>query len=654
MRLTIGNAAIKKIQNAVVALFARAKARLLGYKPPKEIRIAVISSSGSPGRPLGVREDLSLPSIFDSSARAEGFSPSPEVREALNRVASGYLDAHSELAKVRVVNAVQNWLSQAESSGTKTDIDTVLGGELAELMGKVTTGVKAIVETESTRARNAGTLDAVTKIAAIRGVDDPNVFFVIVRDEHVCSECLRLHQLDGTIASKPKVYKLSEVGHGYHKKGQDSPKVSGLHPHCFTGGVRLHTDRGLLTVKELYDQQGAVKVVVDARVKNRRVHNNQFGDEIPGETWLDRHASGVVVRPATVVYDTGVQECLRISLSNGSTIDVSEGHEFWIDDDGVGQKQKASELVLGQKIPLLSGEGLWGEDSFPELAELMGNLIGDGYIDDVCAQWHFFGNDIPYGKKLVELARPYCTGNLSKTMTVHPPDEKYSVDRASFNSNSICRIFKKEFGLSKKPRRIPKRIWGANKETCAGFLRGLYAADGHSEVTPSVVVAQNDREFLLEIQQLLSNFGIVSRLFTHGEETTKKITYSDGRMFDCERKPCWRLHIGGFDQVSLFSRSIGMGVPEKQRILEERLQKKVNDARHGSWRTARIVGIEKIGSHQTYCLTEPMSNTVTANGMVVGQCRCSMCYLAKGFGFDGAGKVTYIGPNHDEYLSQQD
>lgn len=232
-RFTIGKAAVNKIHAAVEALFGRAKMRLLARRPPKEIRISVMS------QPVGVRDDLSIPGIFDHSSRTEGFKPSADVRESLTRVAEGYLDAHCELAKVKVLHAVQNFLSEAETKQVDTDLETVLGGELSDIFATVTHNVKTIVETESTRARNAGTLDSVTKIAAVMGVADPVVYFVIVRDQHVCSECVGLHQLNGTLAGPPKVYRLSEVGHGYHKRGESNPKLGGLHPHCRCSMVYL-------------------------------------------------------------------------------------------------------------------------------------------------------------------------------------------------------------------------------------------------------------------------------------------------------------------------------------------------------------------------------------------------------------------------------
>jgi uncharacterized protein YqgV (UPF0045/DUF77 family) len=223
-RVTLGPQAIKTIKNAVSALFARAKARFLGIPVRHEIKISVHS------KPLVTRSDLSLPGLFDAAATAEGFRPAPNVRNAVIDVATAYMDAHEKLAQAQVVHAVQSWLTEAETKGVKTDMDTVLGGELADLMGRVTTNVKRVVETESTKARNAGALDAITKIAAATQVSDPHVFFAGPNDQHTCEECQRLFFMPDGVT--PRVYLLSEVGHGYHRHGDPDPKIGGAHPNC--------------------------------------------------------------------------------------------------------------------------------------------------------------------------------------------------------------------------------------------------------------------------------------------------------------------------------------------------------------------------------------------------------------------------------------
>lgn len=47
---------------------------------------------------------------------------------------------------------------------------------------------------------------------------------------HNCNECTRLHMLpDG---NTPKVWKMSELSMGWHKRGDDKPSCNGEHPFC--------------------------------------------------------------------------------------------------------------------------------------------------------------------------------------------------------------------------------------------------------------------------------------------------------------------------------------------------------------------------------------------------------------------------------------
>ncbi len=222
-RFLIGKAAVNRIHAAVETLFRRTKERLLGRRyEPKKITVEYKAPQ--------FRHDLSLPGIFDAASAAEGMKPNEAFKESLVRVAESYLDAHEQMTKARIVAEVQNFLTEAEAKGVDTDVPTVLGGKLYDVMTKVTTDVKRIVETESTRARNMGTMDAIIKVAALSGTSDPAVFFVVVRDSLRCDECTRLHLLEDQVT--PRVYRLSEVSHSYHKRGDPMPSAGGLHPHC--------------------------------------------------------------------------------------------------------------------------------------------------------------------------------------------------------------------------------------------------------------------------------------------------------------------------------------------------------------------------------------------------------------------------------------
>lgn len=213
----IGPSAVKVIEKAVELTFERAKARLLGPQAVSK-RIAI-----------GFLREMSLPGLFESAAREEGYKPDVATLTQLLKIASGYIDATKEQTKARVVKEVTAFLQDAHSQGVKTNLETVLGGKLTEVFADAAVSMRRIIDTEANNVKNVGILDGIVRINAASGVEDPVVYFVSVNDKSRCGECTRLHTLEGTT---PRLWYLSELGNGYHTKGDANPKVGGLHPNC--------------------------------------------------------------------------------------------------------------------------------------------------------------------------------------------------------------------------------------------------------------------------------------------------------------------------------------------------------------------------------------------------------------------------------------
>lgn len=213
----IGSRAVKVITDAVDAAFDRAKARMLGSH-------AIAKRIG-----IGFSHELSLPGLFESAAREEGYRPDVPTLMQLLKIAGGYVDATREQTKARVVKEVTAFLYDAHITGVKTDLRTVLGGALQDVFGDAVVSMRRIIDTEANNVKNVGILDGLIRINAASGIDDPVVYWVTVNDQYRCEECARLHTIDG---STPRLWRLSEIGHGYHKKGEPNPKIGGLHPNC--------------------------------------------------------------------------------------------------------------------------------------------------------------------------------------------------------------------------------------------------------------------------------------------------------------------------------------------------------------------------------------------------------------------------------------
>lgn len=201
-----------KIEDAVDDLFIKLKTRFLGPK------------YGSKKLYISFNREKSLPGLYEEANVGERGIPNKEELEQLLEVANNYLEAMRLKSRSQTITAIQKWLKTPNG-----DLNTALGGELYDLYGKLSSGVKRILDTESQNVRSVGSVDGIIRANIAAGIDDPLVFWVVVRDNSLCSECERLHLYDGI---KPRVWKLSEVESGYHKKGDKNPKISGLHPHC--------------------------------------------------------------------------------------------------------------------------------------------------------------------------------------------------------------------------------------------------------------------------------------------------------------------------------------------------------------------------------------------------------------------------------------
>lgn len=220
--MALSQKAIAAIHSAVDDLYNKIKVRYLGA--------GADDRTGSKKFVITHNPSLTLPALYADSASDDGAKPKTATAQSLVDVAKGYLDASQAATRAKVVHAVDSYLRNAQLKGVETNASTVLGGQLAELWGTVTTDVKRILESEATKARNVGSLEGIVKINAARGIDDPTVAWLGPNDKETCEECKRIYLMPDGIT--PKVYKLSEASSSHHHRGEDSPKIQGLHPAC--------------------------------------------------------------------------------------------------------------------------------------------------------------------------------------------------------------------------------------------------------------------------------------------------------------------------------------------------------------------------------------------------------------------------------------
>lgn len=158
------------------------------------------------------------PNIFEKDVLRGILNSSHRFIESLkNKTSSSVVEG---------VDAIIKEAKLKNSPISAADIALVVAAE----MEKARNHIKLIAEAEATKTRNMGhTMDIASK-AQNQGIEDPTVFFIVVRDGLLCKECLRLHMLPDGVT--PRVFKMSELSMGYHKRGDDRPSACGEHPNC--------------------------------------------------------------------------------------------------------------------------------------------------------------------------------------------------------------------------------------------------------------------------------------------------------------------------------------------------------------------------------------------------------------------------------------
>lgn len=167
------------------------------------------------------------------------------------RIANDYVGALKDRTKAKTINNLDGYIKDrnAKKQPIKEEkLKEIVGKEMKQAKNHF----KMIANSESNKASNTGTALQISKIAEGKGEDDPTVFFVVVIDERNDPETYRLHLLPDR--RTPRLYKLSELGSEYHKKGDEWPKIQGTNPNCRCKISYLPLDFG-------FDEKGSPKFI---------------------------------------------------------------------------------------------------------------------------------------------------------------------------------------------------------------------------------------------------------------------------------------------------------------------------------------------------------------------------------------------------------
>ncbi len=285
----------------------------------------------------------------------------------------------------------------------------------------------------------------------------------------------------------------------------------------------------------------------------------------------------------------------------------------------------ARDLRPRDQIYILNQRGGFGTEGSRELGLVLGWLVGDGTLKAAEAVLSFFGLE------KAELAPSFAQAVNAVAAGNERASRSYPVgvgmvagrDEARVSSVRLARLAE-EHGLSRGHKlRVPESVFTGSEEMQRGFLQALFTADGHvsgqREKGLGVRLTSVRRDLLVDVQRLLLNFGIASVIYSNRRPNGAR-TLPDGCGGTAEYH-CQAYHelVIGKASVASFAAEVGFLTTAKQAALTERLAA----YQRGPYRETYLATVEAVepdGEEEVYDLTEPVTHSFVANGIVCHNC----------------------------------
>ena len=346
---------------------------------------------------------------------------------------------------------------------------------------------------------------------------------------------------------------------------------------CITGESLVYTDAGLRRIVDLYEGRRRPGLILDSRMAGDRG---------------SAKAAQVVASGVKPVYRLATVEGYEVRLTADHRVKTTRG---WV---------PACDLTEGDRIHILDRKGGFGSGGSRRLGALLGWLVGDGTMKATEVVLSFFGDE----KR--ELA-PVFAGLVQEDVDGRQlRDRSYTTNGYDVGGRDEYRVksarfwrVAEEHGL--RPGRklcVPESVLTGSEDMQRGFLTALFTADGHVsgslEKGVSVRLTSISRSLLRDVQRVLLNFGVPSRIY------------------DCKEYHDLAVSRGS---LALFAAEIGFLSEAKQSKLLTLLE----GYRRGPNRqpfTARFRALEPDGMEMVYDVTEPLTHSFVANGLVIHNC----------------------------------
>src|SRR3569833_3323067 len=377
---------------------------------------------------------------------------------------------------------------------------------------------------------------------------------------------------------------------------------------CVTADTRLATQFGMVRIGDLYAARVDIQATVDRRALGESEH-------------------GVTVRPAVPAFMTApCADVYRVVTEDGYEIKATEWHDFYT----TRGKIKLKALRPGDELLIQSGKGQFGSKGSAELGVLLGLLTGDGHFTNrgkgqQAAVVNLWGLDRELADDLVAIINDMIAG-----FSMGPRDYRVSAvavpqrNLVMIRSIILFEVLKQKYGLTAQVKtQVPEIVWRGSEDCVKGYLRGLFQSDGtvntsgHNGTSCSVRLASSVPSLLKDVQVLLANFGILSRVLKRRDAGMRLLPDGKGGKKEYVCKADYELIIDG-ESRERFMSEVGFLTNAKNIRYSTWVQGKALQKSQSF--SSRIADILYVGKEAVFDTTQEDNNSVIFNGLVTGQC----------------------------------
>lgn len=380
---------------------------------------------------------------------------------------------------------------------------------------------------------------------------------------------------------------------------------------CLSFDTRLATADGLVKIGEM-NFEGSNDVMVDNRQINKTL----------GTSTLEATAVKLTQKNVDVY---------RVETEHGYYVDATTNHTFITLD---GRKQ-LKDLAIGDKLMLQSGDGSFGTIGNYNQGFILGLLTSNGTFGKKEAYLSIWEQDFDQLEKIERM----CNEEIKSIKSLYPTltSRKSSFntctkvgnfDKKTINSRKLFRLLQQKLDISDPTfikHEIPECVFRGSRDLVIGYLHGFFMGDdtinftgNGTKATLSVRFGQSNKKMLQQIQIILSNFGIVSRLYHRKKAGITIMPDSNRQSKTYHCKDFYELVINRPNSINYFNKIGFFG--RKKEIFLERLGRRGLECKKPERYISKIKSIDYLGKQDVYCLTQPESNSIITNGIINGNC----------------------------------